>query len=434
VANPRKPTNPTFDDLDPSVVEVQLERTPCLGWCPEYSVTITGEGHVLYSGRSFVVVANEQEAEVSRDSVRELVAQFEKAEFFDLDLNCGSTVMDAPSVRLQLRLGDRSRAIINHWTGPSFEDDRLAAHRVLDAIADSIDRAVGIEQWIGTEDQRKTLFEHSRDGRPPPTEGNPTSARSSAHTATTLPPQGEEQEMVSRLLEEAKRLARGGPASEREALAAFSKAEDEAAKGLDRSMQRNDETASAFFVDKYRQILTDSDAFVTSVFTTERVEATQWVDLLAADQDKHWQRYGVKQFRMEGGILQVLGPDSGDSEYGLIAFPDPAGLRDFDLELEFTLKGTIDWLFRLGRRVDNTVEAWFVSTGGMDPLKEGRSYTLHATMIGSRLTGRLVPEDAVMPMIESSWTKSRKGAVGAQIDAGADLKITRFRIRRLRDA
>lgn len=435
----RKPTNPAFDDLDPSTIEIRLDRTRCFGWCPDYAVRIDGDGKVFYTGRSFVLAVGEREGLVSRESVRNLVGLCRLERFFDLDMECHVMVTDVPSTTLRLTLGDRTREVTNRWAGSGSdmfpeENAHIPVHQALDGIADAIDRAVNIEQWIGSESEREHRFRNSRDGLLPSGDTQSEARCGSARTTDPTPPQNEEQERVARLADEAKRLAGNGPVSEGEALAAFSKAEDEAAKCLDRAVHGNDETASTFFVAQYRQILNDSDAFVTSLFTPERVEATPWVDLLAPNQEKHWQHYGVEQFRIEEGCLQLLGPRAGASERGLIVFPDTGGFRDFELELEFTLKGTIDWVFRLGRRLDNTIESWNVSTAGPEPLTEGRLYSLHATMIGSRLTGRLVPEDTVLPETTSSWIKSRKGGLGAQIHEGAELKITRFRVRRLRDA
>ena len=45
----------------------------------------------------------------------------------------------------------------------------------------------------------------------------------------------------------------------------------------------------------------------------------------------------------------------------------------------------------------------------------------------------LSPADAPDYSTESNWTKSRKGAFGAQIGEGTSLKITRLRIRELRN-
>lgn len=239
--------------------------------------------------------------------------------------------------------------------------------------------------------------------------------------------------VLSRLRQEAKTLAGGGPDKVRAALTAYSKAEDEATKLLDKASSQKDEEAKTFFTKEFREVMDESNQFVTGVFTQDYIDKTPWTDLLVEDTKKHWQNSGLQGFRLEGGKLEAIGAAAGAGTNGLIDYPDAGGYRDFDLEMEFTLKGTIDVLFRLGRRVDNTVEAYTLSTTGQDPLKAGQNYTLHATYVGNKLTGTLTPGDSTLATIESSWTKSRKGAIGAQVREGGELRISRLRIRELRN-
>jgi hypothetical protein len=437
-ASSRQPPTPTFDDLDPSTIEIRLSRTRCLGWCPDYSIVLHGDGRVSYTGRSFVLEVGDREGTASRDSIRALVALFQLESFFELDMHCSEMVTDVPDTTIRFTLGARSREVTNRWSGddsdPSPEEKaHIPVHQSLDALADAIDHAVNIEQWIGTESQRENSFRNSRDGRLPSATPKSEYGIRSTSVADLPPPQGDDQIAASKLLEEARRLAAAGPASEHDALEAFGNAEDEAAKGLDRSMSTGDETASAFFETLYKRILVESDTFVSRMFIPNLVESTPSVDLLAPDQEVHWQKNEFQESRLESGILRLVGPAIGASENGLVLFPDSGALRDFQLEMEFALKGKIDVLFRIGRRVDNTVERWTLSTQGPEPLIEGRTYTLQASMIGSHLSGRLVPDDVKLPSTDSSWFMSRKGAIGIQLHEAAELKITRFRLRRLRD-
>jgi hypothetical protein len=239
--------------------------------------------------------------------------------------------------------------------------------------------------------------------------------------------------VLSRLRDEAKTLAGGGPEKMRAALTAYSKAEDEATRLLDKAMSAKEEETKSFFTTQFKEIFEESNKFVESVFTQDYIDKTPWTDLLSEEQKKHWQNYGLQGFRLEGGKLEAIGPAAGGAANGLIDTPEAGGYRDLDLEMEFTLKGTVDVLFRLGRRVDNTVETYLLSTTSQEPLKVGQTYTLHATYIGNKLTGTLTPGDVTLATFESNWTKSRKGAFGAQIHEGAELRISKLRIRELRN-
>jgi hypothetical protein len=166
----RKPSVPAFEDLDPSTVEVRLDRSGCYGWCPDYSIVIAGDGTVRYTGRSYVQAVGEREYHIPREALRDLVALCERQKFFELKLNCSVIVTDVPSTVLRLKLGDRARVIENRWGGSESgfpeEDEHMAVHQLLDDLAYAVDRAVNVEQWIGSEEERKRLFERSRDGLP----------------------------------------------------------------------------------------------------------------------------------------------------------------------------------------------------------------------------------------------------------------------------
>jgi hypothetical protein len=251
-----------------------------------------------------------------------------------------------------------------------------------------------------------------------------------------------DQTVLKRLFEEAATAAKASgesPEKMRAALTAYTKAEDEATVILDKVMRQKDEDQKQFYTKEFRAIVDEANAFVTRVFTPEVIERTPWTDLLAKDQAPNWQNYGNEGFRgiaESGGPLEIVGPPAGSTANGLVAVPSTGGYRDFVIDMEFTLnKGIVDWLFRLGRRVDNTVEYYPVSTAGENALKPGVSYHMEASYIGGKLTVSLTGDDAPPSLeVESGWTKSRKGAFGAQIHESVDLKITRLKIKILRAA
>ena len=237
--------------------------------------------------------------------------------------------------------------------------------------------------------------------------------------------------VLQRLRQEAKTLAGGGPDKVRPALTAYSKAEDESTNLLDRAMKMKDEAVKKYYTEQYKELMDESNAYVASVFDEGTISATPWTDLLSDENKQHWQNYGLQGFRLEGGKLEAIAPKGG-STLGLIDIPNQGAYRDFTLEMDFTLTGQVDALFRLGKRVDNTVENWNLSTTSQEPLKAGQSYTLQASYIGSKLIGSLTPADVSLPATESNWTKSRKGAIGFQMHDGAELRISRMKIRLLR--
>jgi hypothetical protein len=237
--------------------------------------------------------------------------------------------------------------------------------------------------------------------------------------------------VLQRLRQEAKSLAGGGPEKTRAALTAYSKAEDESTNLLDRAMKMKDEAVKTYYTEQYKTLMDEANAYVGSVFDEGMINSTPWTDLLSEENKKHWQSPGLSGFRIENGKLEAIA-QKGGSALGLIDFPDAGGFRDFTLDMEFTLTGSVDALFRLGRRVDSTTEQWNISTTGQQPLKAGQTYTLKASYIGAKLVCTLNPPDAEGYSTESKWTMVRKGAVGFQLHDGAELRITRMNLRQLR--
>src|SRR5688500_4383846 len=66
---------------------VTLERTPCLGMCPTYRVTIHGNGKVSWEGIENVVAMGRLDGprQVSRDELAQLSYLIDEAKFFERD-------------------------------------------------------------------------------------------------------------------------------------------------------------------------------------------------------------------------------------------------------------------------------------------------------------------------------------------------------------
>ena len=80
-------------------VAITLERTPCFGTCPVYTVTILEDGTVNYVGQDFVEVTGEQTSQIEPEVVQQMVAAFEEAGYFEWDATFDTqTVSDLPTI------------------------------------------------------------------------------------------------------------------------------------------------------------------------------------------------------------------------------------------------------------------------------------------------------------------------------------------------
>jgi len=135
-------TGKTLPPVTQDELVITLERTACFGKCPVYSLMIKGDGTVIYSGVDFVQTRGIQETTISIDAINQLVAEFEKANYFSLkDSYTAFGISDMPSANTSISIGGRTKAI-NHYLG-----DR-SAPKQLTELENKIDEIVNSAQWI----------------------------------------------------------------------------------------------------------------------------------------------------------------------------------------------------------------------------------------------------------------------------------------------
>ena len=130
-------------------VLITLERTPCLGRCPVYRVSIAATGTVTFEGEANVETLGVATARIGEEEVRDLIAEFERAGFFSLaerytygEAACGRYVTDNPSAITSITIGDRSKTV-QHDYGCS------GVPRQLTELEARIDTVAHSSRWIG---------------------------------------------------------------------------------------------------------------------------------------------------------------------------------------------------------------------------------------------------------------------------------------------
>lgn len=98
---------------------ITLERTPCFGSCPVYTITIFADGTVTYQGENFVDVTGEQTLTLDAATVAMMVETFADAGYFDWqDAYDTRTVSDMPSVITSVTRDGETHRIVR-YTGDS---------------------------------------------------------------------------------------------------------------------------------------------------------------------------------------------------------------------------------------------------------------------------------------------------------------------------
>lgn len=127
---------------------VALERGPCYGFCPEYSVELFESGRVNFTGLKNVTVvgaAADTISEAAMDSLKLLVSE---SGFAGLDTayvldspGCGQYVTDLPVIVLRARVGSSVKTV-RHELGCR------GAPRMIESLAARVDSVTGTATWI----------------------------------------------------------------------------------------------------------------------------------------------------------------------------------------------------------------------------------------------------------------------------------------------
>ena len=128
---------------------ISLERTPCFGTCPVYTVAVSPSGEVSYEGKAHVRQLGTASAQIPAAQVDELLGELEKAGYFSMadrytasESACGRYVTDSPNAITTVSSRGRTKRI-EHDYGCG------AAPGALVVLERRIDEVLGSGRWTG---------------------------------------------------------------------------------------------------------------------------------------------------------------------------------------------------------------------------------------------------------------------------------------------
>jgi hypothetical protein len=131
-----------YDTTPPQDVIITVERTACFGFCPDYRLSIYGNGKVVYEGYYYVRVEGTRTAYIPKSKVRELVAEFERIGFYNFDDHYIMGATDLPSALISIDLEGRSKTI------DMYGAEMIAPEEIANLIK-QIEEAVNVSRWVG---------------------------------------------------------------------------------------------------------------------------------------------------------------------------------------------------------------------------------------------------------------------------------------------
>ena len=123
-------------------VEITLQRTVCYGFCPDYTVSITGDGQVRYEGRAFVDAVGVRTATIPREHVAQLLQRFDAIGFDNLRDEYRGTMTDLPTTTITLVRAGRRKVLVDYG-GTS-----VGMPREVRDLQREIDRVANTAQWV----------------------------------------------------------------------------------------------------------------------------------------------------------------------------------------------------------------------------------------------------------------------------------------------
>ncbi|MES2766344.1 MAG: DUF6438 domain-containing protein [Bacteroidota bacterium] len=100
-------------------LQITLEKTPCYGMCPTYSLKIYGDGKVVWDGTKNVKKEAQDSAMISQDEIVKLVNSFDVNNFYSFNDRYESRmVTDLPSTTVTIVKNGERKSVYSYFGAP----------------------------------------------------------------------------------------------------------------------------------------------------------------------------------------------------------------------------------------------------------------------------------------------------------------------------
>lgn len=148
----------------PTDAAITLERSACFGSCPDYRVTVHGDGlvefdtgndhfagtaaqvHLAYNGHN-VLLPGRHTAHVDPATVARLIERFRAAHFFGLKKEYVYGATDNPTQVLTVRVGNASKAVTDYI------GTQAGMPQAVRDLEEAVDTVAGTARWVGGNEQ-----------------------------------------------------------------------------------------------------------------------------------------------------------------------------------------------------------------------------------------------------------------------------------------
>jgi hypothetical protein len=101
--------------------KITLQRTDCYGLCSVYSLSIFGNGTVVYNGQKNIAVQGIKISQISQDKINELINEFKKVDYFCFQNSYTQPITDLQTTITSITIDGKTK-IVSNYAG---ESDKL---------------------------------------------------------------------------------------------------------------------------------------------------------------------------------------------------------------------------------------------------------------------------------------------------------------------
>ncbi len=131
---------------------VRLRRTSCLGTCPIYELTVSGDGNVTFNGEGFVLVTGPQHYKIPLEGVAAIRDAAARLDIWSMDGRYFGEVTDMPGYDFTLTIGGRSKTVYD------YAGSYAGMPASIDQFQDLVDAKARTKAWITLSDETLALL------------------------------------------------------------------------------------------------------------------------------------------------------------------------------------------------------------------------------------------------------------------------------------
>lgn len=103
-----------------NITYLKMERTPCFGKCPSYTIEIKSNGNCKYIGLQNAVFDGQIVGKISKKTWNKLIKKYTKYSFLKLPLSYKTLASDLSKANLTMKVNGKTKVIKNALEGPEF--------------------------------------------------------------------------------------------------------------------------------------------------------------------------------------------------------------------------------------------------------------------------------------------------------------------------